>query len=67
MTLILTSILKQVYDNWDDWDWVSRLNKDSIGGDKDPYGFLPLVWAKVKDNESPKDAEGQERTHVQSF
>ena len=62
--LDIDPILKQVYDNWGDWDWVSRLNKDSIGGDKDPYGFLPLVWAKVKDNESPKDAEGQEKTQL---
>jgi len=55
-------ILKQVYANWIDWKWVSKLNKETIGGDKDPYGFLPLVWAKVKPKEDPKNAEGREPT-----
>ncbi|BCU99261.1 MAG: hypothetical protein CM15mV26_1030 [uncultured marine virus] len=31
-------------------------------GDKDPYGFLPLVWAKVKEGESPKDTNFLEQT-----
>lgn len=52
--------LKRVYDNWDDWDWVSK--QQGTGGDKDPYGFLPLVWAKVKEGQSPKDSEFLEPT-----
>ena len=30
----------------DDWDWVSK--QRGVGGDNSPYGFLPLVWAKVE-------------------
>ena len=52
--------IKRVYDNWSDWDWVSK--QQNIGGDKDPYGFLPLVWAKVKEGESPKDTNFLEQT-----
>ena len=52
--------LKRVYDNWSDWDWVAQ--QQNIGGDKDPYGFLPLVWAKVKEGESPKDTNFLEQT-----
>ena len=36
--------LKKIYNRWNDWDWVAQ--QSNIGGDKDPYGFLPLVWAK---------------------
>lgn len=54
--------LDRVYDNWVDWDWVSSLDPDNVGGDKDPYGFLPLVWARVKEGESPKDTEFLEQT-----
>ena len=55
-------ILNQINQNWRDWDWVASLQKDRIGGDKDPYGFLPLVWAKVKKGENPKDVEATEKT-----
>ena len=44
----------------DDWDWVSK--QRGVGGDKSPYGFLPLVWAKVEKGEDPHDAMGQRRT-----
>jgi hypothetical protein len=54
--------LKRVYDNWNDWDWVSSLNPESIGGDKDPYGFLPLIWAKVDPGEDPKNSEQLQQT-----
>ena len=43
-----------------DWDWVAR--QKGVGGDKNPYGFLPLVWASVKRGEDPHDANGQNRT-----
>ena len=52
--------LKKIYNRWNDWDWVSE--QSNIGGDKDPYGFLPLVWAKVKEGESPKDTNFLEQT-----
>jgi len=55
-------ILNQINQNWRDWDWVASLQKESIGGDKDPYGFLPLVWAKVKKGEDPKDADVTQKT-----
>ena len=58
--------LDRVYDNWVDWEWVSSLNSESVGGDKDPYGFLPLVWARVKEGESPKDTEFLEQTPLYS-
>ena len=45
----------------DDWDWVSK-QKGNIGGNKNPYGFLPLVWAKVRKGEDPHDALGQGKT-----
>ena len=54
--------LKTIYDNWGDWDWVSSLNPDTIGGDKDPYGFLPLIWAKVGKGENPKNVDAVEKT-----
>ena len=52
--------LKKIYNRWNDWDWVAQ--QQNIGGDKDPYGFLPLVWAKVKEGESPKDTNFLEQT-----
>ena len=54
--------LKRIYDHWDDWDWVSSLNPETIGGDKDPYGFLPLIWAKVAHGEDPKNTDSLEKT-----
>lgn len=59
-------ILDQVYDNYDDWDWVSSLNPNRIGGDKDPYGFLPLVWAKVGRGDNPKNVDKQQETPLYS-
>ena len=59
-------ILNQVNDNFDDWDWVSSLNPNRIGGDKDPYGFLPLVWARVRRGENPKDVDRQQETPLYS-
>ena len=54
-------IINQLNDNKDDWAFVSRMN--DIGGDLDPYGFMPLVMALLKTKyEDPKDAEGLERT-----
>ena len=44
----------------EDWEWVSK--QKGIGGDKNPYGFLPLVWARVKKGEDPHDAMGQGKT-----
>ena len=46
----------------DDWDWVSKQKGNNIGGNKNPYGFLPLVWAKVRKGEDPHDALGQGKT-----
>lgn len=54
--------LKKVYNHYDDWDWVSSLNPKKIGGDKDPYGFLPLIWAKVKPGQNPKNVDEQLET-----
>ena len=48
--------------NPDHWDWVSRQKGNNLGGDRNPYGFLPLVWAKVQKGEDPHDAMGQEKT-----
>lgn len=54
-------IINQLLNNEDDWGFVSRMN--GIGGDLDPYGFLPMVMALLKTKyENPKDAEGLERT-----
>jgi len=39
----------------DDWNWVSR--QKGTGGNKNPYGFLPLVWAQVKAGEDPHDVD----------
>jgi len=48
--------------NPEHWDWVSKQTKTKIGGDKNPYGFLPLVWAQVMKGEDPHDAMGQAKT-----
>ena len=39
-------IINQLLNNEDDWGFVSRMN--GIGGDLDPYGFLPMVMALLK-------------------
>ena len=52
--------LNKIYNRWSDWDWVSQ--QSNVGGKKDPYGFLPLIWARVKEGESPKDTNFLEQT-----
>ena len=44
----------------DDWNWVSR--QKGLGGDVNPYGFLPLVMAKVKRGEDAHDVNRQGKT-----
>ena len=56
--------LDQVYDNYDDWDWVSssipiRLVVTKI------LTILPLVWAKVG-RENPKNVDKQQETPLYS-
>ena len=50
--------LDQITEN--DWNWVSR--QKGLGGDVNPYGFLPLIMAKVKRGEDPHDVDRQGRT-----
>ena len=47
--------LDQITEN--DWNWVSR--QKGLGGDTNPYGFLPLVMAKVRKGEDPHDVDRQ--------
>lgn len=57
----ISKILQQVLDNPDDWKAVSTYK--NIAGDLEPYGFLPLVMAWVKqEGISPKDTEHQTQT-----
>ena len=44
----------------DHWNWVSR--QKNLGGKKNPYGFLPLVWAKVPPGIDPHEHSGKEPT-----
>ena len=54
-------MLQQILNNEEDWGYVARLN--NIGGDLDPYGFMPMTMAVLKHkDEDPKNAEGLERT-----
>ena len=46
----------------DDWNWVSK--QTGTGGDKNPYGFLPLVWAQVKAGEDPHDVDRTKKTQL---
>ena len=46
----------------DHWNWVSR--QKSLGGDKDPYGFLPLIWAKVPPGIDPHNHNGKANTEL---
>jgi len=46
----------------DHWNWVSRQKK--LHGIKNPYGFLPLVWAKVPPGADPHDHNGKENTEL---
>lgn len=57
----VSKILKQLENNPDDWRAVSGY--ESTGGDKDPYGFLPLTMAVVRNPEDdPKTTEFQTNT-----
>jgi len=59
--LDVSDILKQLNDNPNDWAAVSGYK--NIAGDVNPYGFLPLVMAKVAFAEDdPKDTEMQQQT-----
>lgn len=60
----VSKILKQLNDYADDWNYISRLNGKGVGGDLDPYGFLPLVMALVDPGEDPKNAEKIEKTEL---
>ena len=44
----------------DHWNWVSK--QKNLGGKKNPYGFLPLVWAKVPPGVDPHEHSGKEPT-----
>ena len=59
--LDVSGIIKQLDNNQDDWTAVSKMH--NTGGDKDPYGFLPLVMAMVNlPTDDPKDTELQQYT-----
>ena len=59
--LDVSKILKQVLDNPQDWKAVSTY--ENTAGDKDPYGFLPLQMAGVRDEtEIVKNSELLRRT-----
>ena len=57
-------ILRQVLDNPNDWNQVSTYSQ--TGGDKNPYGFLPMTMAVVPPGEDPKNAEGLRDTPLRS-
>ena len=55
----ISKILGQIEDK--DWQAVSTYSK--IGGEKNPYGFLPLVMAMVRSSDdNPKNSDLQRRT-----
>jgi hypothetical protein len=57
----ISKIAKQVLDNPTDWQAVSTYK--NTAGDQNPYGFLPLVMAVVRNaGDSPKDTELQMNT-----
>jgi len=54
-------VLGQVLSNESDWQFVSTLT--GVGGNRNPYGFLPLVMAVVeKEGDLPKDTHLQQKT-----
>ena len=54
-------ILQQVLNNSEDWKVVSTYK--NIGGDLNPYGFLPFVMAVIRAHgDDPKDTELQQET-----
>ena len=57
----IEKILQQILDNEQDWGYVSKLK--NIGGDLNPYGFMPMTMAQLTSySEDPKNAEGLQRT-----
>lgn len=56
----VSKIVQQLLDNPDDWSAVSKM--ENTGGDKNPYGFLPLTMAVVPQGQIPQNAEGQQDT-----
>lgn len=56
----VSNILQKLRDNPDDWNAVSLMQ--NTGGDKNPYGFLPITMAVVADGQIPQNAEGQKDT-----
>ena len=46
----------------EDWNWVAR--QKGIAGDKNPYGFLPLVMAKAQKGEDPHNVDRQIKTQM---
>lgn len=55
----VSKILKQIEDK--DWQAVSTYSK--IGGQKNPYGFLPLIMGMVRNaDDNPKNSDLQRRT-----
>jgi hypothetical protein len=60
----VSGILNQVLNNSEDWSAVSTYT--NVGGDTNPYGFLPLVMAYVRPDENPKNAESLVMTPLAS-
>ena len=58
--LDISKIRDKVLANEQDWQAVSTYK--NIGGDKNPYGFLPLVMAVVPEGQNPKNVEGLYKT-----
>ena len=58
--LDVSKIRDKVLANEQDWQAVTTYK--NIAGDLNPYGFLPLVMAVVKKDESPKNSEGLVKT-----
>ena len=54
-------ILQQVLDNPDDWDAITKIK--NTAGELNPYGFLPLTMAMVKNaTDDPKNTQMQQNT-----
>ena len=60
MNAPIAPILQQVLDRPQDWDEVSTYAQ--TGGDKNPYGFLPMTMAVVEPGADAKNAEGLRNT-----
>ena len=55
-------ILNQVHSRSQDWQLVSTMK--NIGGDTNPYGFLPLTMAVTLPGMDPKNTELQLNTPI---